>query len=99
MSQPPLSQQIQIWNSRLAPIPRTNRSVALTSAGKQFLADSRQILGWLMKPPPGLSACVWKKQGNCVLALRRRAVYQSRFGYVISVSSKLTRQCICKPAK
>ena len=42
ISQPPLSQQIQIGARLLA---RTNRSVALTAAGKQFLADSRQILG------------------------------------------------------
>lgn len=46
ISQPPLSQQIQILeqqiNARL--LARTNRSVSLTAAGKQFLADSRQIL-------------------------------------------------------
>ena len=39
ISQPPLSQQIQILEQA-----RTNRSVSLTAAGKQFLADSRQIL-------------------------------------------------------
>lgn len=46
ISQPPLSQQIQqleqILDARL--LTRTSRSVSLTPAGKQFLADSRQIL-------------------------------------------------------
>ena len=47
ISQPPLSQQIQILEQQVGArlLARTNRSVALTSAGKQFLADSRQILG------------------------------------------------------
>lgn len=45
ISQPPLSQQIQILSNRSgAPSGTTNRSVSLTAAGKQFLADSRQIL-------------------------------------------------------
>lgn len=46
ISQPPLSQQIQILereiNARL--FARTNRSVQLTPAGQQFLHDARQIL-------------------------------------------------------
>lgn len=46
ISQPPLSQQIQqleaITGGRL--FARTNRSVALTPAGEQFLRDARQIL-------------------------------------------------------
>ncbi|HFQ8312457.1 TPA: LysR family transcriptional regulator [Citrobacter freundii] len=47
ISQPPLSQQIQILEQQVGArlLARTNRSVALTSAGKQFLADCRQILG------------------------------------------------------
>ncbi|SUX63780.1 LysR family transcriptional regulator [Citrobacter braakii] len=47
ISQPPLSQQIQILEQQVGArlLARTNRSVALTAAGKQFLADSRQILG------------------------------------------------------
>ncbi|POT57441.1 LysR family transcriptional regulator [Citrobacter amalonaticus] len=47
ISQPPLSQQIQILEQQIGArlLARTNRSVALTAAGKQFLADSRQILG------------------------------------------------------
>lgn len=47
MSQPPLSQQIQMLEQQVGArlLARTNRSVALTAAGKQFLADSRQILG------------------------------------------------------
>lgn len=47
ISQPPLSQQIQMLEQLVGArlLARTNRSVALTAAGKQFLADSRQILG------------------------------------------------------
>jgi DNA-binding transcriptional LysR family regulator len=46
ISQPPLSQQIQILEQQTGArlFARTNRSVSLTEAGKQFLADSRQIL-------------------------------------------------------
>ncbi|EML7082789.1 LysR family transcriptional regulator [Klebsiella oxytoca] len=46
ISQPPLSQQIQILEQQIGArlFARTNRSVSLTDAGKQFLADSQQIL-------------------------------------------------------
>ncbi len=46
ISQPPLSQQIQILEQQIDAklLARTNRSVSLTPAGRQFLADSRQIL-------------------------------------------------------
>lgn len=46
ISQPPLSQQIQILEAQVGArlLARTNRSVSLTAAGAQFLADSRQIL-------------------------------------------------------
>lgn len=46
ISQPPLSQQIQILEAQVGAklLARTNRSVSLTAAGAQFLTDSRQIL-------------------------------------------------------
>ncbi|MCG5042475.1 LysR family transcriptional regulator [Enterobacteriaceae bacterium 155047] len=46
ISQPPLSQQIQMLEQQVGArlLARTNRSVSLTAAGRQFLADSRQIL-------------------------------------------------------
>ncbi|ENE1910898.1 LysR family transcriptional regulator [Escherichia coli] len=46
ISQPPLSQQIQALEQQIGArlLARTNRSVLLTEAGKQFLVDSRQIL-------------------------------------------------------
>ena len=46
ISQPPLSQQIQILEQQIHArlLARTNRSVSLTPAGVQFLADARQIL-------------------------------------------------------
>ena len=47
ISQPPLSQQIQILEEQIGArlLARTNRSVSLTAAGEQFLGDARQILG------------------------------------------------------
>lgn len=46
ISQPPLSQQIQILEQQIGArlLARTNRSVSLTAAGRQFLIDCRQIL-------------------------------------------------------
>ncbi|WP_312626359.1 LysR family transcriptional regulator [Scandinavium sp.] len=46
ISQPPLSQQIQILEQQIGArlFARTNRSVSMTAAGKQFLNDARQIL-------------------------------------------------------
>lgn len=46
ISQPPLSQQIQILEQQIGArlLARTNRSVSLTAAGRQFLQDARQIL-------------------------------------------------------
>ncbi|WNJ77516.1 LysR family transcriptional regulator [Cedecea neteri] len=46
ISQPPLSQQIQILEEQIGArlLARTNRSVNLTAAGQQFLIDARQIL-------------------------------------------------------
>lgn len=46
ISQPPLSQQIQLLEQQVGArlLARTNRSVELTAAGRQFLADSRQIM-------------------------------------------------------
>ncbi|MGE9552057.1 LysR family transcriptional regulator [Erwinia amylovora] len=46
ISQPPLSQQIQILELQIGArlFARTNRSVKLTAAGVQFLTDARQIM-------------------------------------------------------
>ena len=46
ISQPPLSQQIQQLEQEIGArlLARTNRSVRLTAAGEQFLADARLIL-------------------------------------------------------
>ncbi|WP_276643205.1 LysR family transcriptional regulator [Siccibacter turicensis] len=46
ISQPPLSQQIQQLEQEIGAclLARTRRSVSLTPAGTQFLADSRQVL-------------------------------------------------------
>ncbi|QPG07580.1 hypothetical protein IUJ34_00860 [Klebsiella pneumoniae subsp. pneumoniae] len=54
---------------------RTNRSVSLTAAGKQFLADSRQILArWmrrLLAPPVYTMA----KRVSCASALPPQPLY------------------------
>lgn len=46
ISQPPLSQQIQILEQEIGArlLARTNRSVQLTAAGQQFLQDARLVL-------------------------------------------------------
>ncbi len=46
MTQPPLSRQVQLLEQRLGVtlFDRTSRSVRLSSAGRSFLADARQIL-------------------------------------------------------
>ena len=46
MTQPPLSRQVQLLEQRLGVtlLERSSRSVRLTSAGRSFLADARQIL-------------------------------------------------------
>nr|WP_024968012.1 LysR family transcriptional regulator [Pantoea sp. IMH] len=46
LSQPPLSQQIQILEQQIGArlFARTNRSVQLTAAGEAFLTDARQIM-------------------------------------------------------
>lgn len=46
MTQPPLSRQVQLLEQRLGVtlLERTSRVVRLTSAGRSFLADARQIL-------------------------------------------------------
>lgn len=101
ISQPPLSQQIQILEQQVGArlLARTNRSVALTSAGKQFLADSRQIPGWLMRPLLGLSVCIWERRGNCVSALRHRHRLSKRFQIRYPSFARATPLYICKPVK
>lgn len=46
MTQPPLSRQVHLLEQRLGVklLNRTSRSVRMTSAGRSFLADARQIL-------------------------------------------------------
>jgi DNA-binding transcriptional LysR family regulator len=46
MTQPPLSRQVHLLEQRLGVtlLDRTSRSVRMTSAGRSFLADARQIL-------------------------------------------------------
>ena len=46
MTQPPLSRQVHLLEQRLEVrlLDRTSRSVRMTSAGRSFLADARQIL-------------------------------------------------------
>jgi DNA-binding transcriptional LysR family regulator len=81
ISQPPLSQQIQILEQQIGArlFARTNRSVSLTAAGRQFLADSRQILSWSMMRPRAPAVCTMVKPGNCASALPPRRRLSRRF--------------------
>lgn len=100
ISQPPLSQQIQILEQQVGArlLARTNRSVALTAAGRQFLADSRQILGLVNEAAARAERLHLGEAGSCVSdlppqhRLLRRCQIRCPF-------SPLTPMCICKRAK
>ncbi|SUH37579.1 regulatory protein [Salmonella enterica subsp. enterica] len=66
ISQPPLSQQIQILEQQVGArlLARTNRSVALTAAGRQFLVDSRHILSLVNDAALAPSGCIRAKRAN-----------------------------------
>jgi DNA-binding transcriptional LysR family regulator len=72
ISQPPLSQQIQILEQQVGRVlARTNRSVSLTAAGKQFLADSRQILSMVDDAAARAERLYLGKPENCASGLPR----------------------------
>ena len=88
ISQPPLSQQIQIPEQQIGArlLARTNRSVSLTAAGRQFLADSRQILSMVDDAAARAERLYLGKPVNCASGLPRRPVYQRRLANPVVVS-------------
>lgn len=77
ISQPPLSQQIQALEQQIGArlLARTNRSVLLTAAGKQFLADSRQILSMVDDAAARAERLHQGEAGSCALVLLRRPLF------------------------
>jgi DNA-binding transcriptional LysR family regulator len=73
ISQPPLSQQIQILEQQVGArlLARTNRSVSLTAAGKQFLIDSRQILSMVDDAAARAERLYLGKPESCASGLPR----------------------------
>ena len=100
ISQPPLSQQIQILEQQTGArlFARTNRSVSLTAAGKQFLADSRQILAQV-EDAAARPACTIGKRANCVSALPPRPLSSRRYPIRCRCFVNATRMCIFSPAR
>lgn len=87
ISQPPLSQQIQILEQQIDArlLARTNRSVSLTAAGRQFLADSRQILGMVEEASARASRLHHGETGEL------RIGFTSSAPFIEAVSSTLSR--------
>lgn len=88
ISQPPLSQQIQALEQQIGArlLARTNRSVLLTEAGKQFLVDSRQILSMVDDAMLALKGCIRAKRGVAHWFYFVRSFYSGGVRYVIAVS-------------
>ena len=101
ISQPPLSQQIQALEQQIGArlLARTNRSVLLTEAGKQFLVDSRQILSMGMMLPLALKGCIRAKRGSCALVLLRPLLLFGRCPIRYRCFAVIIPMSIYKPAK
>ena len=98
ISQPPLSQQIQALEQQIGArlLARTNRSVLLTAAGKQFLADSRQILSMV---DDAAARAERVKRGSCALVLLRRLLLFGRCPIRYRCFAVIILMSIYKPAK
>jgi DNA-binding transcriptional LysR family regulator len=98
ISQPPLSQQIQILEQQVgAPLARTNRSVSLTAAGKQFLAD-RQILS-MVDDAAARAERLTGEAGELRIGLPRPRRLSARSPIRCRHSVAISRMCIFRPAK
>jgi DNA-binding transcriptional LysR family regulator len=100
ISQPPLSQQIQILEQQVGArlLARTNRSVSLTAAGKQFLADSRQILSMVDDAAARAERLIWGGRGAAHRLYLIRAVYQGGSD-TLSLFRRAIPMCIFRRAK
>lgn len=101
ISQPPLSQQIQILEQQVGArlLARTNRSVALTAAGRQFLVDSRHILSLVNDAAARAERLHQAKRVKSVLALRLQRLLFGRYRIPFRCSASPIRGCICKRVK
>lgn len=88
ISQPPLSQQIQALEQQIGArlLARTNRSVLLTAAGKQFLVDSRQILSMVDDAAARAERLHQGEAGVAHWFYFVRSFYSGGVRYVIAVS-------------
>lgn len=88
ISQPPLSQQIQALEQQIGArlLARTNRSVLLTAAGKQFLQIVGKSCLWWMTLPLALKGCIRVKRGVAYWFYFVRSFYSGGVRYVIAVS-------------
>lgn len=101
ISQPPLSQQIQILEQQVGArlLARTNRSVSLTAAGKQFLADSRQILSMVDEAAARAERLYLGKPESCGLGLPRLHRLSALFRRPCRRFAGIFRMCIFRRAK
>lgn len=101
ISQPPLSQQIQALEQQIGArlLARTNRSVFLTAAGKQFLADSRQILSMVDDAAARAERLHQGEAGSCVLVLLRPLLLFGRCLIRYRCFAVIIPMSIYKPAK
>ncbi len=99
ISQPPLSQQIQALEAQTGArlLARTNRSVTLTAAGRQFLADSRQILSEV--EAAAVRACITARPASCASVLRHRRRLSAPFPTRFPCFAVATRMCIYRPLR
>ncbi len=101
ISQPPLSQQIQIPEQQVGArlLARTNRSVSLTAAGKQFLADSRQILSMVEDAAARAERLYLGETGSCASGLPHRPPLSALFHKRYPRFAVTFRMCIFRRAK
>jgi DNA-binding transcriptional LysR family regulator len=101
ISQPPLSQQIQILEQQTGArlFARTNRSVSLTAAGKQFLADSRQILAQVDDAAARAARLHHGETGELRIGFTSSAPLSRRSPIRCRCFASATRMCIFRPAR
>lgn len=101
ISQPPLSQQIQILEQQVGArlLARTNRSVSLTAAGKQFLVDSRQILSMVDDAAARAERLYLGRPVNCASVLPHPPRLSARYRPRCRRFAVISRMSISRPVK
>lgn len=92
ISQPPLSQQIQVLEQQVGArlLARTNRSVGLTPAGRQFLADSRQILSMVEEAAARAERLHHGETGELRIGFTSSAPFISAISHTLSSFRRLS---------